>query len=277
MGLSTLFKGGFDNRYILKDMCIYTYEIPLQTIKGEKKVFVEVLNACKARFNTSAVVYTIKNSDNNFEIEDAIIRSSNDNLHFTRGKFAEVLIDNVRHKYYVNKIELINNSITISEKPYNQTTRFLLPSLGYTDCFFGLSKFLLNSFLKFKEDGTLILQLHYRFMDLPAYFKVENNVLNLSNCVGYNSVPNSDIVTVDLYSAKLNEFYEYFKEGKYSYFPDAYKKQIIKFHTKNSEYYKAVLYKKDEYRKQLSLQFGESLPEEQELHSIPELEKEFIN
>lgn len=259
-------------------MCLFTYEKPLKTAKGTKNIFVEVLNACKVRFNTNDVALCIRNNQDFIsEIVEATIKSNQDSFKIKKGEFTEIFIDGIKYNYFVNSIEVNNKVLTISEKPYTQTTRFLLPSLGNTDNYFGLSKFLLNSYLKFKEEGTLIIQLHYRFINFPAYFKIENNLLNLPNCIGYNSIPNSDIVTIDFYNSKLNYLYEYFKEGKYSYFPDEYKKQIIKFHTKNSQYYKAVLYKDDVYRKQLSLQFGESISTELELHSKPDLTKEFIN
>lgn len=187
--------------------------------------------------------------------------------------------------YLISEISLESPHIaTLISNLRSRGTTFLLPSLGYTKEQLGYNTFLYNSLLLPKySDNYETLHLMYRYFPTDEYRMLEEFLKTCSRFVNqYTLGSRGNSRGIDVFVMKpskpLRETAELFLNGKYSEFPDDVKKTILKFHkaSKQSSLY-GILYKTEEYRKELANSLGSRISSRAELYSIPVLKEEILS
>lgn len=189
-----------------------------------------------------------------------------------------------------------NDSYLLYESVLNKSAEFLFPLLNIDRSLYSTNLFV-NSYLSTnREKSKPIYQLHllYRCFNLEDLEELDS-ILSSNNKYISSIVTNDKILysfritsTIDPSNFYLSGFmdskgiiakeiniYDKFLEGRYSEFPEEYKKTLLKFHkvTRETPYLKYVLYKEEIYRKKLEKEFGVPL-NNQELLDIVDLNKE---
>lgn len=154
----------------------------------------------------------------------------------------------------------------------NKTRHFLVPILRYKkdewlyDC-------LINAYIS--KDSNFI-HLHYRFSTAPVYLKFEQDVKKRLGFFVKKDIDKNTVVYTFKISEQFRRDIEVFKLGKYSFFSDLLKSQIISFYNYTYDSTTAkILRRDDQYRKQLELDFGVSIKPSLDLYDIPTYGDEF--
>lgn len=245
----------------------------LISIGEDDNVLLEVLNARSIRIKFSKIVFITKNKHNRIES----IRCDNSVISL----FDDITVSIDATKKSIYKIKIIEQ---LNEKAFlfithsqTKTTLFLLPLLYRNtflkDCFlydtFFISAYLSESHKELKllyrfSESYLFESFEKRIKEHPLF--IHNEDYDYETVLYTFKIPDEDLGIVSLFIA-----------GKYSQFPDYYKKAILSFFRYSEDGELAnILYKSDKRRKQLELKLDTSISKNSELFSIPELTEEII-
>lgn len=156
----------------------------------------------------------------------------------------------------------------------NKTRHFLVPMLRYKKEDW-LYECLINAYIS--KDNNFI-HLHYRFSTAPIYLKFENDVKKRLGFFSKKDIDKNSVVYIFKIPDIFKRDIEVFKLGKYSFFSDLLKSQIISFYNYTYDSTTAkILRRDDQYRKQLELDFGVSIKPSLDLYDIPSFDDEFKN
>ena len=208
--------------------------------------------------------------------KENIIISLNDNNGplFSLGTTVEIK----KRKYKVNIIEEIIVNTTKYYRMYiakrTKTSNFIMPMLSGSRELYFWNKLFVNAFIKTPEDDNCIALL-YRWSSNPLYIKFEKALSKFKNFRRrYDPSPNYVMFVFDVPKRHIRN-YKRFIEGKYSKFSKAYKLDILEFHDAEIENeIGQILFLSSKRRRALERKLGENLPENSELLSILDIEKE---
>ena len=211
--------------------------------------------------------------------ENNIIQSleSPDGPIFSLGLTVEIK----KRKYKVNIIEeiIINTTkyYTLSMAKRTKSSMFVMPMLsGNKDLYFW-NRLFVNCFIATEEDKDCIALL-YRWSSDPLYIKFEKALSKFPIFKRkYDPNPNYVMFVFDIPKKHLKN-YKKFLNGKYSKFSMAYKKALLDFHDVSAgNELGQILFKDPKRRKALEYKLDLELPEDSELLSIIDMEKETYN
>ena len=186
-----------------------------------------------------------------------------------------------RITYKINTIEevWIKNALAYDCHVDKRTKSsiFLLPMFGGSRHLFMWNQLFMNCFLH-TEDGEPHIQLLYRFSGDPLFLKFEQALSKFQSFVRKED-PNDGFV---LFTFRIPERqfanYKRFIAGKYSSFSKLYKMTLLEFHNFDVEsMIGQVIFKSAVRKVKLETKLGCSLPEDSELLSIVDVEKETFN
>jgi len=213
------------------------------------------------------------------ERKENTIISLNDNTGplFSLGTTVEIK----KRKYKVNIIEEIIVNATRYYKIYiakrTKTSNFIMPMLSGNRELYFWNRLFVNAFIKTPEDDNCIALL-YRWSSNPLYIKFEKALSKFKNFRRrYDPSPNYVMFVFDVPKRHIRN-YKRFIEGKYSKFSKAYKLDVLEFHDAEIENeIGQILFLSSKRRSALERKLGEDLPENSELLSILDIEKETYN
>ena len=186
-----------------------------------------------------------------------------------------------KRKYKVNIIEEIATKkgmyyiISIAKRTKSST--FLLPMLGGHRALYFWNNFLLNCFIKTEEDEDCIALL-YRWSSDPLYLKFEKALTKFRSFKRrYDPSPNCVMFVFDVPKKHIRN-YKKFITGQYSKLSRTYKFALLEFHDKDlQDAIGQILFKAEKRKYTLEKKLGEELPEDSELLSIIDVNKETYN
>jgi hypothetical protein len=213
------------------------------------------------------------------ERKENTIISLNDNNGplFSLGTTVEIK----KRKYKVNIIEEIIVNTTKYYKIHiakrTKTSNFIMPMLSGNRELYFWNKLFVNAFIKTPEDDNCIALL-YRWSSNPLYIKFEKALSKFKNFRRrYDPSPNYVMFVFDVPKRHIRN-YKRFINGKYSKFSKAYKLDILEFHDAEIENeIGQILFLSSKRRRALETKLGANLPENSELLSILDIEKETYN
>lgn len=163
----------------------------------------------------------------------------------------------------VEKIQL-----KIDKSKWNKSVYFILPMIDINSNY----RHLINSYLgdsKYPTDNfnKILVELKYKDNTILNNIHLENN---------YETEDGTYIYVFNI-PEKYNEDYQLFLKGKYSLFSEKYKKKILSFVIKKpiqTSYVYKILYKTSDLKFELEESIGQELPDDAELCSIADWDKE---
>jgi hypothetical protein len=186
-----------------------------------------------------------------------------------------------KRKYKINIIEEIIVKTTKYYRLYiakrTKSSNFIMPMLsGNRDLYFWNNLFV-NAFIKTPEEDDCIALL-YRWSSNPLYIKFEKALSNFKNFRRkYDPSPNYVMFVFDIPKRHIRN-YKRFLTGKYSRLSKAYKIDILEFHDADIEdEIGQILFLSAKRRKAMEKKLDVYLPEESELLSIIDIDKETYN
>jgi len=248
-----------------------------EIISNEKgNIVYEVTNSREFIVYSTTVIFRVESINDYF---NTIISIKFDEKEISLFDEISLPIDaEIRSIYKVKKIEQISkNTFKITTDPLNKTSNFLLPLLinnNLTKDFFLYDTYFYNAYISndFKfivlryrySESTLYQSFEKRIKSHPQYYKTRDLKFNFVDII-FN-IPPGDYLIPRL-----------FFEGKYSKFPDKFKKNIMDFYSyKTDGAMYGILYKTSNRRKQLELEFDIQINAINELYDIPVKEEEII-
>lgn len=225
-------------------------------------------------FKISGGTHTLTSNKENNIIQS--LEGPNGEL-FTLGLTVEVK----KRKYKINIIEKRTSNkdlyyiLSIAKRTKSST--FLLPMLGgHKDLYFW-NVLLLNCFIATTEDKDCIALL-YRWSSDPLYLKFEKALTKFRSFKRrYDPSPDCVMFIFNVPKKSLRNYIK-FINGKYSKMSKQYKFNVLEFHDKDLyDNIGQVLFKTEKRRLMLEKKLGEDLPEDSELLSIIDINKETYN
>lgn len=186
--------------------------------------------------------------------------------------YLSVQFYNIESPYQINYVTEKSNIITISEEKFNISNVFLLPMIDMTKEQLLYSKNFCNSFF-----NDYYFYLKYRFGKNVEYLKFEESIK--THKLFYKFIDfNDKFVLIHMHTTeRQKDIINTFKTGRYSQFPDNYKKQILRFNnTTLKSSLGQILYKSKIKQIELENKLGEKLPPNAELFDSPNLNQEMI-
>jgi hypothetical protein len=210
---------------------------------------------------------------------DNVIQSleGSDGLNISLGLTIEVK----KIKYNVNIIEetVAGKTIyyTISMSKRTKSSTFVMPMLSGTKDLYFWNRLFVNCFIATEEDKNCIALL-YRWSSDPLFIKFEKALSKFSIFKRkYDPSPNYVMFIFDVPKKHLRN-YKKFLKGQYSKFSTSYKGVLLDFHDAEvGEELGQILFKSPKRRKALEYKLDIELPEDSELLSIIDIEKETYN
>lgn len=183
-----------------------------------------------------------------------------------------------QRQYTVNDIEVTKDKILLIEYKKNWSTSFLLPLLFNSPKAIGMNKYLIGCYC-FYEDimGYYLL---YRYNPKSKEMLEIEDMLQRHD--RYYSSWGYGLGKI-IFSFKLSSFHRHIIElmldGKYSKFPEEYKRRLLKFYN-NNKLLRAVLRENDilyyKRKEEMEKEYECSIPEDIDLISKPEIEEESL-
>lgn len=200
-----------------------------------------------------------------------------DGLNITRGLRTKIK----RIKYKANIIEEVwrNNvlSYDIHIDRRTKSSLFLLPMFGGTRNLFMWNQLFMNCFL-LVEDEKYYIQLLYRFSADPLFLKFEQTLGKFKSFVRKEDPDDGFVLFTFSIPDRQASNFKKFIAGQYSKFSKLYKMTLLEFHSFDvDDMIGQVIFKADARRKTLESKLGCELPEDSELLSIVDIEKETFN
>lgn len=255
---------------------------------GDYKAIIEIINAVRFKLLFDEEMLLIDDS--------TCIVSKEGNVIISEGDEIELPIDSTFRSIYTVKIieQLDPRKFSIVTDNETKASLFLLPLLSLphpdlitktdsaintftrdallTNDYFLLDSYFINCFL---SSDLKKLELVYRYSESPYYQKFEENVRAHRLFVSNKDITHYTTRFTFNIDEELLPIVDLFIKGKYSFFPENYKKVILLFFNFNRySVVSQILYKSDKRRKQLELDFGVPIPTTIDLYSIPDLTEE---
>ena len=158
----------------------------------------------------------------------------------------------------------------------NKSSKFLLPMLGGNRTIFMYDSLLQNCYAGTNEDKNCIV-LVYKYSDSKLFNKFERAIIRLRS---FKKAFDTEKYTVFIFKvpAFYKRDYKRFMNGKYSKFSLELKLQILSFHGQEIEdRLGQILFNGEELRRRLEYRLDAILPEDSELYSCLDMEKEIFN
>jgi hypothetical protein len=186
-----------------------------------------------------------------------------------------------RLKYKINIIEevWIKNALAYDchiEKR-TKSSLFLLPMFGGSRHLFMWNQLFMNCFLH-TEDNAPHIQLLYRFSGDPLFLKFEQALAKFRSFVRKEDPDDGFVLFTFRVPERQLANYKKFMLGQYSSFSKLYKMTLLEFHNFDVEsMIGQVIFRSSNRKVELEAKLGCSLPEDSELLSIVDKEKETFN
>ena len=234
----------------------------------DNNIVYEILSArqIKVSYNEYPIEFTI--TGNNV----TKIRIGNKDI--TIGDEIEFKINKLDYKQHVEKIiKISNNTAILTTNTLNKCTEFLTPIIGYTKDILRY-EYIINSYLSY-DFKTITVK--YLYINTEAFIKLEKMLSEVDTLISRNDYDNRTVIyefeIPEEYTKDINKFLD----GKYSSFSDKLKHRIMAFYgyKRYGQMYN-ILYKSPKLKQQLELELGIILPEDIDLYSKPDLDKEIL-
>ena len=186
-----------------------------------------------------------------------------------------------KKKYKINIIEEIAVKATKYYRLHiakrTKSSNFIMPMLSGNKELYFWDRLFVNAFIKTPEDNDCIALL-YRWSSNPLYIKFEKALSQFKNFRRrYDPSPDYVMFVFDIPKKHVRN-YNRFLKGKYSKFSKDYKLDILEFHDADIEdELGQILFLSNTRRIALEKKLGEILPENSELLSIIDINKETYN
>tara|TARA_R100001594_G_C4044207_1_gene263800 strand:+ start:316 stop:1053 length:738 start_codon:yes stop_codon:yes gene_type:complete len=181
-------------------------------------------------------------------------------------------------KYKVNIIEevwrrnVLGYDLHIARR--TKSSLFLLPMFGGTRNLFMWNQLFMNCFL-YEDD---CIQLLYRLSKDPLFVKFEKTLSKFKSFITKEKFDDNFILFTFKVPDRQKRNYNRFMRGEYSKFSKLYKMTLLEFHSFDvDDLIGQVIFQSDSRRKALEEKLGCELPEDSELLSIVEKDKEIFN
>ncbi len=192
----------------------------------------------------------------------------------------QVMIDNKPFK--VNEITIDfgedgNLNYNFSVARMTKSYLFLLPMFGMDKEFFKSENLLMNVFIgDANHDGCIVLL--YRFSGDKEFLKYEQKLKSLDTFIATYDPSPYLVVFVMAVPEEYKVQYDLFLDGKYSWLDPNFKNRLMSFH-KFSEIgqFAQILWPSEKRRLRLEADLGVTLPEDAELLSIINKERETLD
>ena len=192
--------------------------------------------------------------------------------------------DTIKIKNEPYKVNIINKVMHNGVLTYHLKTAertkssiFVLPMLSGNRSLFLYDSHLINAFIKTDtiEDHIILL---YSWSQDPLFAKFDLALKKFRDFVtSYDADPNH-VVYIFSIPKKHRKNFKLFKAGKYSKLSDEYKLKILDFHNMGVESALAkILFKSNERKVELERKLNAELPEDSELLSIIDIDKETLD
>lgn len=200
-----------------------------------------------------------------------------DGLHLNVGLKTKIK----RLKYKINIIEEVWTKSTLSYDLHidkrTKSSIFLLPMFGGTRNLFMWNQLFMNCFLKI-DDGKPCIQLLYRFSGDPLFLKFEQALSKFKSFVRKEDPDDGFVLFTFKVPDRQARNYKKFIAGQYSKFSKLYKMTLLEFHDFDVDgLIGQVIFKSSSRKVELEAKLGCNLPEDSELLSIVDVEKETFN
>lgn len=210
--------------------------------------------------------------------------SCNDNFLIEKGTDYKIILDkgliNIKSfttSYPIYKILKTDGSIIMNSNKSTVTRTFALAILFDKKTNIGFDQYLINAFSKDVitlkeqnvEDNTKIYLL-YKFFPYESYYQVENYLREHPYLESFYDVDPYSVMFSFNIPSSYKETMSIIMRGKYSSLSETYKEKLLNFHgfSKTGSLGK-ILYKDAGLRKQMEINFGQSIPSHIDLFEIP--------
>jgi hypothetical protein len=184
--------------------------------------------------------------------------------------------------YKINVISPVYNTEALigydfSIAKLTKSAIFIAPLLGGSRKLFLWDKYFVNAFMHADGDSDVICLL-YRFSGDMLFIKFEAALEKFPSFIRkFDPDPYHVMYIFDIPEGSKSS-YQKFKEGKYSEIDDMCKLKILDYHGFTNDGQTAqILFKSPSLKKQLEEELETTLSNEQELHSVPNIEEETFN
>jgi hypothetical protein len=161
--------------------------------------------------------------------------------------------------------------------PRTKASLFVLPMLPGNRQSYYYDTLLLNCFVGTKDRNDVIALL-FRFSGMKSFISLEESLKKLKSFIKTEDPTNATVLFVFDVPEKYKKNYQKFINGKYSEMDTDYKYRILNFHNASEDgTIGQILFKGDERKHQLEEIIGQSLPENAELLSFPDIEQEIYD
>ncbi len=159
------------------------------------------------------------------------------------------------------------------------SSTFVLPFLGVDRKWFMWNSLFVNCFIgTTAEDTKKVIALLYRFSGIPEFLKFESAMCAFRSFVKRYDPDPYHVMFVFNVPESATKSYEHFVNGKYSEIDDIWKLKILEFHGFDIDGMTGkILFQTDSLRREIEDRLDVELPENAELHSVPNLEFEVFN
>ena len=186
-----------------------------------------------------------------------------------------------RLKYKINIIEEVWTNNTLAYDLHidkrTKSSIFLLPMFGGTRNLFMWNQLFMNCFLH-EKDGQPCIQLLYRFSADPLFLKFEQTLAKFKSYIGKEDPDDGFVLFTFKVPDRQLPNYNRFIKGEYSKFSKLYKMALLEFHDFDVDgLIGQVVFKSTFRRLELESKLGCILPDESELLSIVDVNKEKFN
>jgi len=197
-----------------------------------------------------------------------------------RHDVGKIVRNRTKTPYRVNYITPLYNAVNLlagydlSVARATKSTIFLCPMLGGKRELFYWEKLLVNAFVAIPNE-TGIIALLYRFSGDPTFIKFEQALSNFRTFKYRIDTDPYHVMFVFSVPDYAETAYNHFVNGRYSEIDDIMKLKILDYHGFNMDGSTAkILFKSPSLKKDLEEQLDVMIPDENELHSPPNLIEE---
>lgn len=184
--------------------------------------------------------------------------------------------------YRINIIKEISNEdgessydLIVAER--TKTSLFVLPMLGGNRRLLFYDSLFINAYID-NKGKTNFIKLLYRKSRKKVFTEFIALLQHLKTFESIEEPNNYCYVITFTVPWKHRTNFRLFKEGKYSQLKDTYKLELLDFHRYDIDGRMGqILFKSPERREKLEKQLAANIPEESELYSILDIEKETLN
>jgi hypothetical protein len=158
-----------------------------------------------------------------------------------------------------------------------KSSLFLLPMMPGNKTSYFTEKLMLNCFMATPEHDMCVALL-YRFSGVKEFTVFERQLLALDNFIECKDTSKFSALYIFTIPEEFMEDYVHFRNGRYSQFSDRYKERVMRFHGVGAQSALGqILYKSPERKKELEKRLEVIIPDNAEVHSVPDLIKETFN